>query len=170
MKIKGIFLAAILTAVLCIRGNLLAYSGGNGTAGDPYQSATKADLLYLAATVANYNEYFILTADINMVGEVFTTAIIAADTSSSSGFQGTPFTGTFNGNGYRITNFAIDGGSNDCLGLFGRIDSGGSVKNLSLENCAVGGGPDSYYVGGLVGYPTAVSAVAIFLSPAGRIT
>jgi hypothetical protein len=30
MKFKGVFLAAILTAVLCISGNLLAYSGGTG--------------------------------------------------------------------------------------------------------------------------------------------
>jgi len=30
MEIKGVFLAAILTAVLCFSGNLLAYSGGTG--------------------------------------------------------------------------------------------------------------------------------------------
>jgi hypothetical protein len=36
MKIKGVFLAAILATVLCISGNLFAYSSGNGTAGSSY--------------------------------------------------------------------------------------------------------------------------------------
>ena len=134
---------------------LAKYSGGTGEPNDPYQIATSGDLLTLAADTNDYNQCFILTADISMgIGmewQVFTTAIIAADTSSSDGFQGTTFTGTFDGNSHKITNFAIDGGSNDCLGLFGKIDSGGSVKNLGLENCAVSGDSESVYVGGLVG-------------------
>ena len=87
-----------------------------------------------------------------MQGQVFTRAIIAADTSSSVGFQGTAFTGTFDGNGHKITNFTINGGSNYCLGLFGYIYTGGSVKNLGLENCTVSGSSGSYYAGGLVGF------------------
>jgi hypothetical protein len=149
MKIKGVFLAAILTAVLCISGNVLAYSGGDGTAEDPYQIADVNDLLELAAATADYSKYFILTADIDMVGQVFTTAIIAADTIQDYVFQGTAFTGTFDGNGHKITNFTING--NDYLGLFGKIDAGGAVKNLGLEDFAVSGSSGSYYVGGLVG-------------------
>ena len=123
---------------------------GTGTPGDPYRIATQADLLTMAADTSYYSNCFILTADINMGGQVFTTAIIAAGTSSTNGsFQGTAFTGTFDGNGHKITNFTINGGSNCYLGLFGYINSGGSVKNLGLEKFTVSG--DILYVGGLAG-------------------
>jgi hypothetical protein len=133
------------------------YSGGTGEPNNPYQIADANDLLDLGGTTTDYDKCFILTADIDMGGQVFTTAIIAVDTSSDYDFQGTAFTGTFDGNGYKITNFAIDGGSNKYLGLFGYINTGSSVKNLGLENCAVSGGSGSSltgpaYVGGLVGH------------------
>jgi len=140
--------------------------GGTGTPDDPYRIATKADLLAMAGTTADYDKCFILTADINIEGQVFTTAIIGA----------TNFTGTFDGNGHKIANFTINGG--DYLGLFGQISDGGSVKNLGIENFAVSGhslvgglagwndgsisncystgavngGDNSQYLGGLVGY------------------
>ena len=125
------------------------YSGGSGEPNDPYQIADVNDLLALAADTNDYNKCFILTADVNLQGQVFTTAIIAADTSSDDYFQGTPFTGMFDGNGHKITHFTINGGSNSFLGLFGYIGTGGSVKNFGLENFEVSGGD---YVGGLVGY------------------
>jgi hypothetical protein len=114
--------------------------GGTGTPDDPYQIATKADLLAMAADTSYYDKCFILTADIDMEGQVFTTAIIAAG-------GGTTFTGTFDGNDHKITNFTINGG--DGLGLFGQISYGGSVKNLGLENFSVSGYQG---VGGLVGW------------------
>ncbi|MGD0572343.1 MAG: GLUG motif-containing protein [Sedimentisphaerales bacterium] len=138
MKTGAIFILS-LTAILTLTagGAFGKYSGGSGTAGDPYQIATKADLLALANNTGDYGNCFILTADINMGGQVFTMAIIAF---------GPPFTGTFDGNDHKINNFTINGGGGSYIGLFG-INSG-SVKNLSLENCSVSG---AYYVGGLVG-------------------
>ena len=135
-----------LTAILTIAAGsaFSAYSGGTGEPGDPYQIAKADDLLTLRNNTGDYGKCFILTADIDLNpnlpgGQVFTTAIIAADTSSSSGFQGFAFTGTFDGNGHKITGFTINGGSNSYLGLFGQINPGGSVKNLGVENFAVGG-------------------------------
>jgi hypothetical protein len=141
---------------ICLSASIVfAYSGGSGTAGSPYQIASKVDLLALAAAPADYGKCFILTADINMAGQTFTTAIIAPDTNSISGFQGTAFTGTFDGSGHKITNFTINGGSNSYLALFGQVNIGGSVKNLGLENFSVSGSSTSSYVGGLVGYNNA---------------
>jgi hypothetical protein len=145
-----IVFAAMVIGGLVLSSICFGYSGGSGTAEDPYQIADANDLLVLAADTSNYDKCFILTADIDMKGQVFTRAIIAADTNSSRwGFQGTDFTGIFDGNGLKITNFTINGGSNDCLGLFGQINSVGSVKNLGLENYSVSG--DSY-AGSLVGF------------------
>ncbi|MGD0573576.1 MAG: GLUG motif-containing protein [Sedimentisphaerales bacterium] len=140
MKTRTTFIL-FLTAILTIAaGSVLAYSGGSGTTGAPYKIATKADLLALAANTDDYGNCFILTADINMGGQVFTTAIIAS---------GPAFLGTFDGNDHKITNFTINGGSNSNIGLFGQVNTSGSVKNLGLENCSVSG---NYSIGGLVGY------------------
>ena len=126
------------------------YSGGTGEPSDPYQIATKQDLLDLAANTTDYGKCFIITADIDMQGQGFTTAIIAADVGNiPTEFDGTTFTGTFDGNSHKIINFHINGG--EYLGLFGYIDSGGSVKNLGLEDYAINGSSSSWYVGGLVG-------------------
>jgi hypothetical protein len=143
-----LFLTAILT--LAAGSAFGAYSGGSGEPNNPYQIADANDLLALAADTNDYGKCFILTADVNMQGQEFTTAIIAPDTSSSSGFQGTVFTGVFDGNGHKVIRFTINGdGNNSYLGLFGQVNSGGSVKNLGLENFAVSG---YIGVGGLVGY------------------
>ena len=143
-KVFSIIITGVLLSSLSF-----GYSGGLGTAEDPYQIATKADLLELADTIADYNKCFILTADIDLEGQVFTTAVIAYDVDNENyDFDGTAFTGRFDGNGHKIIHFIINGGSNWYLGLFGHIDAGGSVKNLGLENCTVSG---YCCVGGLVG-------------------
>jgi hypothetical protein len=124
------------------------YSGGNGTPAAPYQIANVHDLLTLANTVTDYNKCFIQTADINMAGRTSSKALIAPDITSGVIFQGMAFTGTFDGNDYKITHFRINSSSNYYMGLFGYIN-GGSVKNLGIENFSVSG---YYYVGGLIGY------------------
>jgi hypothetical protein len=142
-----LFLTAILT--LAAGSAFGKYSGGSGTAGAPYRIATKTDLLALAANTGDYNKCFIQTADINMTGQVFAKAIIAPNTDSGTSFLGTYFTGTFDGNDHKITNFTIkDIVNNSFIGLFGYI-FGGSVKNLGIEDCSVSG---YYYLGCLAGY------------------
>ena len=47
------------------------------------------------------------------------------------------FKGTFDGNGYVISNLHIQGGGH--LGLFGKLDSGGKISNLGLEAVEVNG-------------------------------
>ena len=148
MKARITFILSLTTIITLAAGSAFgAYSGGTGEPNDPYRIADANDLLDLAGNTVDYGKCFILTADVNMEGQVFTTAIIAADTNSGGGFEGTAFTGTFDGNSHKITHFTINGGSNYFLGLFG-FNSGGLVKNLGVENCSVSGG---IYVSGLVG-------------------
>jgi hypothetical protein len=152
MKKANVCWAAILMAVLCISGTVLAYSGdGDGTAEYPYQIANKADLLELAADTGNYDKCFILTEYIDLTGETFTTAVIAPDTDTADEmeeFQGIPFTGIFDGNGCILFNLTINDSTLDFIGLFGAVGAGGQVKNLVLENVNITG---RSYVGGLVG-------------------
>jgi hypothetical protein len=154
---RAIFTLLVITAVSI--PVFAKYSGGSGTAGDPYQIANAADLLDLAADTNDYDANFILTADIdldpNLPGnQLFTTAVIASDTNNSNyTFDGTAFTGDFNGNNHTISNLTINtsGAGNDFLGLFGEIDPGGQIINLGLENVSITGGDTSIALGGLVG-------------------
>jgi hypothetical protein len=144
----------ILVLMFSVSG--FAYTGGNGTSSNPYQIADANDLLELAADTANYDKYFILTANINMAGHSFTTAVIAPDTSDSAGYQGTKFTGCFDGNYHIISNLIIDtqGQGKDHLGLFGwilNINGEGAVKQLGLDNVSLTSGNNSESIGTLAG-------------------
>jgi hypothetical protein len=59
------------------------------------------------------------------------------------------FTGTFDGQGYKITNLYINRTSINYVGLFGYTGSGSEIKDVGLEEVDVSGNMN---VGGLVGY------------------
>jgi len=129
------------------------YGGGTGEPDDPYKIATAADLITLGGTPGDYDKCFILTADIdlnpNLPGcKVFDMAVIGPDVDSDeSDYQGTGFTGVFDGNGHTISHLTITG--EGYLGLFGHLASGSQVINISLVDVSVVGSES--YVGGLAG-------------------
>lgn len=67
------------------------YSGGNGDPETPYLIEEPNDIIEMSNTSDDWNSHFLMTADVNMIDYTFTTAVIAPDTNSDSGFQGTPF-------------------------------------------------------------------------------
>ncbi len=78
----------------------------------------------------NLGERFVLVEDIVLTEDF---EPIAPDTDSSAGnYQGTPFTGIFEGNGKAISNLKISMSRRDYVGFFGMI-SEGIVRNLVLE-------------------------------------
>jgi hypothetical protein len=127
------------------------YGGGSGTADDPYQIGSAADLIALGDSPQDYDKHFILTADIdldpNLPGrKVFDKAVIGSDANAVEDyFQGTPFSGVFDGNGHTISHLTLKGGS--YMALFGR-NWLGTVTNLGLVDVNITG---SSIVGGLVG-------------------
>jgi hypothetical protein len=124
------------------------YAGGTGQSNDPYLIADSQQFRFTSLYPNLWNKHFKLMADIDLAGEVFTMAIIAPVTCTIGVFHGTTFSGTFDGNGHKISNFTISGGSNGYLGLFGYLDSGGIIKNLVVEDFSVFG---IHHVSGLVG-------------------
>jgi len=131
------------------------YSGGTGEPNTPYQIATTEDLMLLGESPEDYDKHFILTADIdldpNLPGrKVFDRAVIAPDVNDATKhyFEGTPFTGVFDGNRHMISHLTIEGVS--FLGLFGQLGSGAKIANLGLEAVEINGTDDC--VGGLVGH------------------
>jgi len=129
------------------------YSGGTGEPNDPYQIATAADLIALGETPEDYDKQFILTADIdldpNLPGhKVFDRAVIPPHTNDATmWFEGTPFTGVFDGNGYTISHLTISG--EDYLGLFGRMESGSQIRDLGVLDVSITG--SGSYIGAIVG-------------------
>ena len=125
------------------------YSGGTGEPDDPYKIANVQDLILLGDLTQNYDKHFIQDANIDLSGYIFNGAFIAWDTDSNKdGFQGTPFSGKFDGNGYIINNLHVQGSK--YLGMFGKVDSDAILSNIALDNIDVNCTGD--YAGGLVGY------------------
>jgi len=151
MKRLAIFLF-IITSITTAKG--IGYSGGNGDPNNPYQIATAQDLIDLGETPDDYGKSFILMADIDLDpnlpgGKVFDQAVIAWDVNdSNSGFEGTSFSGVFDGNNCTIRNLNISVGTH-YLGLFGCLDTKASIFHLGLENVSIQGTGDN--VGGLAG-------------------
>jgi len=144
LRTTVIFYALFTFAAMACAGT---YSGGSGTAADPYRISTVADWQELIATSADLYRSFVLVNDIDFGGMNLTP--VAPDFSANNGFQGAPFDGVFEGNGHILGNAAINLPDNDYVGLFGYLGANGKIRNLGVENIAVNG---RQYVGGLAGY------------------
>jgi hypothetical protein len=155
---KNSAIVFLLLSFFLLPGSVQAYSGGSGDSNDPYQIRFVVDLLELAAETDDYNKCFVLTANVDLrFLDPRTTALISPDTNNAnSTFDGTAFTGVFDGNGFSILNLTIDtsGAGNDYLGLFGKIGASGQIKNLRLKNVSITSGSNSIYLGGLAGRTT----------------
>jgi len=132
----------------------LPYSGGAGSEANPYIIATKADLLQVAATATDYDKHFMQIDDIDLAGESLSNAVIASSKSTFF-YSGTKFTGVFDGGGHIIKNLLIDSPvvGNDYLALFGYLDAGAVVCNLSVVDSVItGAASGSANIGGICGY------------------
>jgi hypothetical protein len=158
-KLTALILAAAVTT------RAFAFAGGTGEPNDPYQIGTAEQLMSIGSDPNLLDKHFVLVADIdldpNLPGRrIFTQAVIAPDTDDRFGYQGAAFTGSFDGNGCRISNLTVDSTLGDHVGLFGTIGPWGFGENLRLERFAVTGA--HYVVGGLAGtnYGTIVGCSA----------
>ena len=125
------------------------YGGGTGEPNEPYLIYTAEQMNTIGAEPNDWDKHFKLMADIDLSGFDYDAALIAPDTDSSKGmFQGTPFTGVFDGNGHTISHLTVAGGG--YLGLFGQLESGAEVKDLGIVDVNITGSGD--YIGGLVGW------------------
>jgi len=144
-----LIICCLLTVGLCV--NTAAALPGSGTQEDPWRIESLVDFDEFAADPNYWSGYTRLETDVDLAGRTYTTAVIAPDVNNSNyDFDGTAFTGVFDGNDHKIAGLTIDdgGAGNDYLGLFGYIDAG-EISNLGLKGLSVSGSGDS--VGGLVG-------------------
>ena len=124
------------------------YSGGSGTAEDPYQISTKANWQELISTASDWDKRFTLLNDINFGGATINPVAPDNDPTEWNGFQGTAFTGVILGNGYALQNAVMNRPGIDYVGLIGQIGAGGQVIDLRIEAITV---TARRFVGALVG-------------------
>jgi len=113
------------------------YSGGVGTALDPYRIGTAADWQELMGASGDWGKHFILLNDIDLSGIVL----------APVGNYTTPFCGVFDGKGNVIRNAVVNLPSNDAVALFEYLRYPGTICDLGVEDLAITG---RSRVGGLV--------------------
>ncbi|MFR9652069.1 MAG: GLUG motif-containing protein, partial [Rikenellaceae bacterium] len=127
----------------------IAFDGGSGTEGDPYQIANGCQLAKLSNDVAGGESYdgiyFEITDNIDLLSNEWTPI----------GGSSCQFKGSLDGNSHTISNLKISG-SNSRVGLFGYI-YGATVSNLTISGGDISGGQ---YVGGVVGEANEGSTVS----------
>ena len=135
-----------------IEGNLLI----DRLSGETFVRQEKEEGPYLIATPDQLNnvrnlldKHFKQIADIDLSGyknwEPIGVFVVWG------GPKNKPFTGTYDGNDYKITNLTINRPETDQVGLFGYLSSNSTIKNVALETVNVTG---KVSVGGLVGWNT----------------
>jgi hypothetical protein len=131
------------------------YGGGTGTQADPYLIYSPEQLSMIGSSVCDLDKHFNLMADIDLSafdGQDGRPAfnIIAPDTDpADQWFQGTAFTGVFDGNGHTISHLTITG--KDYVGLFGQLGYGAEVRDLGVVDVnitALAG----YHIGAITAY------------------
>ena len=102
--------------------------------------STADELLTLMNTESMWADDYTLTANIDL--STATNGLSQKPIGSAN----TPYSGTFDGNGYEISNINLSG--NQYVALFGYVN-GGTIKNLTVSGSVTA---SSYYSGGLVAY------------------
>ena len=106
---KTLIISMFLTmSLIFVSAAVAAPWPGSGTEEDPYQIADANDLYALASNTSYYSGYFIVTADIDLAGRDGMDFIIAPDIDGSNeDYDGTVFSGTFDGN-YHIISITVN--------------------------------------------------------------
>jgi hypothetical protein len=130
-----------------ITANFALFSGGNGTAEDPYQIMD----WYHLDNVRNYlSSYFIVISDLdsNSIGY---TELASATANEGKGWQpiagNSTFDGSFDGQDYEICDLFINRPDESQVGLFGVLGDAGTIENVGVNGNVTGQGN----VGGLMG-------------------
>jgi hypothetical protein len=168
----------IITLILSVTLSYAVSFEGSGTKEDPYRISSLNDLRELSDSSSVWDKYFIQTADINAAGtKYWNTGDHDGDSNTADeamGFSpigewcysptwGIAFSGSYNGNGYKIDSLYINRPATSIIGLFGYVegygDDGDSSKfeNLSVVNANYTG---TGSIGVIIGYNTSRSVVS----------
>ena len=131
------------------------WEGGNGSPESPYEISTATQLKNFAVAVndGETTASAVLTANIDLSPnmEISEDGTVTNGDKLSEwtpiGNNSRPYRGTFDGANYTISGLNINNSSANYQGLFGYVDTGGTVKNLTVSGSVSG----HNFVGGVVG-------------------
>jgi len=115
---QGLLFSIIVSTVFCTP--VWGFGGDMGVGTEPLTDGS-AQYPYLIEDLADFDEFASnssywesgvhtkLMTDINLSGRTYTSAAIAPDIDSDSGWDGTEFWGNFDGDGHVVRNLTIDG-------------------------------------------------------------
>lgn len=106
---------------------LYLYDGGDGSQANPFQIRTPEQLDFIGLQNWHWDQHFILTADIDLTGtDLHPIGISAAK----------PFEGSFDGNGFTLSNFSRAASADlTYASLFGQVNGATTViKDLRMVN------------------------------------
>lgn len=158
LTLRSVILGILIFALAISPGAAFALTGG-GTPESPYEISNAEELAKFRDIVNNGSAgaHAKLTKNITLSSENWTPI----------GNYNTPYSGAFDGCGYKITGLKIEG-SLMFAGLFGYLN-GGSVGNLTLDGVSITPSPGPIaYAGGIAGHST--GGTAINCSVAGEIS
>ena len=130
LEMPSVFAVLLVCAFVCVSGTATAQGSGTVTVSDFEDLRSASDSPSLD---------YVLSSDIDVSGEEVEVI----------GNEQEPFTGTFDGNGHKVSGLTLNRTGEENVGLFGYVGPDGTVTNLNVEDVGVTGG-DS--VGGIVGY------------------
>ena len=148
-----IYLMFLLAFILSLNAQTAtAPSSGDGSLGTPYQIGSLNNLYWIASDTSRWNKHYIQTDDIDASataswpgGEGWTPIGYQIDFGNE---DNCPFSGTYNGDGYTISDLFINTPADSSVGLFG-MAQGATIYDLTLDNVDITGYRG---VAGLVGW------------------
>ncbi|MBE0536740.1 MAG: hypothetical protein IH624_13820 [Phycisphaerae bacterium] len=121
--------------------DLPSFSGGSGTAAEPYLVSSAEDLNHIMHNPRLMARNFKLVSDIDLSGVDY----------SMIGTAEHPFEGIFDGNQHKVFNWECRPAGTGYVGFFSFLDGRAQVRYLRLGNINISA-PDNDYVGGICGY------------------
>jgi hypothetical protein len=129
-----------------LEGHLSNFLQGAGTEDDPYLIYTAEQINMIGVFPCEWDKYFLLMQDIDLGGYTGT------DFNIIGTWWDNAFTGVFDGNGKKISNFSYSSSDTNHIGFFGWVRGENAlIKDLELTNAEVDAGTGNF-VGLLVGY------------------
>jgi len=121
-------LLALVILPIALHAKASVAPSGAGTAESPYQIDSLPNLYWLSQTTSAWGSVFVQGKDIDASGISSWTPI---------GNETTAFTGTFNGQGHKITGVSIGQVPGPDVGLFGYVGTDGTLQGVVVENASI---------------------------------
>lgn len=135
--------------ILLIAASLIAGTAGCESAQDYLEIRNWHDLYAITGDLAGH---YLLLSDLDSTtagyGELASIAANQGKGWQPIGTSNDPFVGSFDGQGYEISDMFVNRPDESLVGLFGAVDVGGVIQNIKVVNADVTG---EWAVGSLVG-------------------